>query len=66
MAVKNRIQPGDGDPRHGKPWSYNNHGCRCDECTETHRISHYEWEHADPARLARHAQVERDRRRRDG
>ena len=31
-AIKNRIQPGDGDPRHGSPSSYKNHGCRCEQC----------------------------------
>jgi hypothetical protein len=30
--VKNPIQPGDGDPRHGLYSSYKNHGCRCDLC----------------------------------
>lgn len=26
------IQPGDGDPRHGTPVGYTDHGCRCDLC----------------------------------
>lgn len=31
-GVANPIQPGDGDPRHGKITSYTNHGCRCPLC----------------------------------
>lgn len=27
------IRAGDGDPRHGKLSTYNNHGCRCTGCT---------------------------------
>lgn len=33
IKPENRIQPGDGDPRHGKVSSYTNHHCRCDECS---------------------------------
>jgi hypothetical protein len=28
----NTVAPGDGDPRHGKPSTYNNHMCRCELC----------------------------------
>jgi hypothetical protein len=30
--IKNPVQPGDGDPRHGTMNGYINHGCRCDLC----------------------------------
>lgn len=30
--VKNKVQAGDGDPRHGKESTYRNHDCRCDLC----------------------------------
>lgn len=30
--VKNRIQPGDGDLRHGTQTGYGNHMCRCPHC----------------------------------
>lgn len=30
--VKNRMIPGDGDPRHGTANGYTNQGCRCDLC----------------------------------
>ncbi len=33
MTVRNRIQSGDGDPRHGTTNGYSNHGCRCEDCT---------------------------------
>jgi hypothetical protein len=32
-----RIEPGDGDPRHGSLNAYNNLRCRCDECREAAR-----------------------------
>ena len=32
MPVRNKIQAGDGDPRHGTENGYVNHGCRCDAC----------------------------------
>ena len=32
MAIRNPIQAGDGDSRHGLYSSYQNHGCRCDLC----------------------------------
>lgn len=31
------IREGDGDPRHGKLSTYNNHSCRCPECTQAMR-----------------------------
>ncbi len=34
MTVKARIQPGDGDPRHGTANGYKNLRCRCDDCRE--------------------------------
>lgn len=34
MTVRNRIQPGDGDPRHGTTNGYRNHRCRCRPCTD--------------------------------
>jgi hypothetical protein len=36
-VVSERIQPGDGDPRHGTPGGYTNHRCRCPECREAQR-----------------------------
>jgi hypothetical protein len=30
----------DGDPRHGTPNGYGNHGCRCDRCREANRVQH--------------------------
>jgi hypothetical protein len=32
MATRARIQPGDGDPRHGTTNGYNNLKCRCTAC----------------------------------
>jgi hypothetical protein len=29
-----------GDPRHGTPNGYGNHGCRCGDCREANRIAH--------------------------
>jgi len=34
------ISDDPSDPRHGTVGGYNNHRCRCERCTETHRISH--------------------------
>lgn len=31
-VIKNPVQPGDGDPRHGSASTYTNHVCRCDLC----------------------------------
>lgn len=31
-GIKNKVQPGDGDPRHGKSSTYTNHKCRCELC----------------------------------
>jgi hypothetical protein len=28
------VREGDGDPRHGRYTTYNNHTCRCTECRE--------------------------------
>lgn len=44
-----------GDPRHGTTNGYRNLGCRCEDCTAANREAHYEYMHADPQRLARHA-----------
>lgn len=60
-TVKNPIQPGDGDPRHGRPSSYVNHACRCPLCTEAFRVEHLRYMHADPERLRKHAERERQR-----
>lgn len=59
-----KIEPGDGDPRHGSENGYGYHGCRCDDCTEAHRVHCYDYTHADPARLA--ARAERMRAKRAG
>lgn len=32
--VRNGIEPGDGDPRHGSANGYNNLGCRCPDCRD--------------------------------
>lgn len=32
MKVKNPVQPGDGDPRHGNYTTYSNHRCSCELC----------------------------------
>lgn len=61
-TVKNPIQPGDGDWRHGTLGGYNNHGCRCDECREANRVSHLAYMNADPERLRKHAERESQRR----
>lgn len=37
MAVVNKVRPGDGDPRHGADSTYQNHGCRCNQCLAAHR-----------------------------
>lgn len=37
-VVRSRIQPGDGDPRHGTPNGYDNLNCRCELCREAHRV----------------------------
>jgi len=34
VTVNARIQPGDGDPRHGTANGYANLGCRCDACRD--------------------------------
>lgn len=57
-----KIEPGDGDARHGTPNGYSNCGCGCEECTEAHRVAHYSYTHADPARLAAHAERMRMKR----
>jgi len=36
MTVRDLVTAGDGDPRHGKPGTYTNHGCRCDLCRKAH------------------------------
>lgn len=33
-GIVNRIQPGDGDKRHGTTGGYTNHGCRCNACRD--------------------------------
>lgn len=32
MTTRNRIHPGDGDPRHGTYNGYGSHKCRCELC----------------------------------
>jgi hypothetical protein len=34
---RTRIQPGDGNPRHGTPNGYANGGCRCQSCRDAWR-----------------------------
>lgn len=34
MSARARIQPGDGDPRHGTPNGYSNLDCRCQPCRD--------------------------------
>lgn len=36
--MTSRIQPGDGDQRHGTLAGYNYHACRCDLCREEFRV----------------------------
>ena len=43
-VIKNPVQPGDGDPRHGKASTYNNHRCRCDLCRAAINKYHQERE----------------------
>jgi hypothetical protein len=61
MPVKNRIQPGDGDERHGTLNGYTNHGCHCDLCTEAHRVAHLDYMHANPEQQEKHARRENER-----
>jgi hypothetical protein len=60
--VKNPIQPGDGDPRHGTAGAYSNHGCRCPLCTEAQRVKQVTYMNADPERLRLHAERMSQRR----
>jgi hypothetical protein len=41
--AKVRIQPGDGDRRHGTPSGYTNHRCRCSECVAAWVGYHARW-----------------------
>lgn len=43
MATRIRIQPGDGDSRHGTTSGYCNHGCRCPECVAVWTAYHADW-----------------------
>jgi len=61
MPVKNRIVPGDGDSRHGTLNGYTNHACRCDLCTEAHRVAHLAYMHGSEEQRARHAERENAR-----
>ena len=42
--------------QHGTVNGYNNQRCRCEECRAAHSAAHYRYMHADPDRLARHAE----------
>lgn len=59
MTTRNKIVEGDGDPRHGTPNGYRNHGCHCDECRAAHSAKHHQCMNADPERLAKHAARQR-------
>jgi hypothetical protein len=41
MTTRARIQPDDGDPRHGS--SGYRYGCRCDICRACNRERHRQW-----------------------
>ena len=43
MPLTNKVQAGDGDPRHGLYSTYVNHCCRCDLCKETQRWKQAEY-----------------------
>jgi hypothetical protein len=55
-----RIQPGDGDARHGTLNGYNNHGCRCGLCVDAYRIYRHNYDARDYVTERR---LVRDRRR---
>lgn len=57
--IRSRIQPNDGDPRHGTQNGYVNLWCRCEDCTEAWRVYHREYMNRDPNRLAKQAQAQR-------
>lgn len=43
--MRQRIEAGDGDPRHGTHNGYTNLRCRCDRCRAANTASHREWAH---------------------
>ena len=49
-----RIEPGDGDRRHGTANGYKNLGCRCDPCTEGWREVHQGYMERHPEQVERH------------
>lgn len=59
MTVRNRIQPGDGDARHGTANAYRNHGCRCDACTAANREYQRDYLRRHPEQRWRGALVDR-------
>lgn len=62
--VRPRIADNPDDPRHGTANGYGNLGCRCLRCCAANTANHYAWEHADPARLRRKADLARAKRQR--
>jgi len=52
--TKQRITPGDGDPRHGTSNGYCNLRCRCAECREAWRV-YYAQHRARERWIKRHA-----------
>lgn len=62
--LRNPIQPGDGDPRHGTSNGYSNHGCRCPLCTEAHAVKHKQYMHNHPEQQEKHRSAQRERYRR--
>jgi len=59
MPVKNRIKPGDGDPRHGTLNGYTNHACRCEDCTAANTEAHRQYMHENLEQQAKHADRQR-------
>ena len=62
MSVRNRIQPGDGDPRHGTLNGYKNHKCHCALCRAAWAKHHVQYMDAHPEQREKARLRERARR----
>lgn len=58
MDAEGRTFSADND-RHGTVTGYVNHGCRCVGCRRAWTAYQHEWRHADPLRMAKHAEYQR-------
>jgi len=64
MRTRPKIEPGDGDPRHGSTNGYANLNCRCGDCRAAWAEAHRDYMRRTAEQRKAHRNRERARRKR--